>query len=228
MIVAFLLGAATACRQPPSPGNGSAASGGGGSPEIGAPPVGSYHLPPIQDAADGKVVDADGSERRLFDYMGDRYVLLSFIYTSCRLSEGCPLATAVFHRVMREMDGTAELAGKVRLISLSFDPERDTPEEMRRYAPPGYLKIPGEDRDWVFLTTRSRSELQPILDDYGQYIVPEVDEAGEPTGDIAHLLKVFLIDRQRRVRNIYSSGYLHPTVALNDLKTLLLEDAGLR
>ena len=41
-----------------------------------------------------------------------------------------------------------------------------------------------------------------------------------------HVLKVFLIDRKRRVRNIYNSNYVHPAIALADLETLLMEEAG--
>ena len=54
--------------------------------------------------------------------------------------------------------------------------------------------------------------------------MPEVDENGEPTGNFSHVLKLFLIDRERRVRNIYSSDYIHPTLAINDLKTLLMQE----
>ena len=39
------------------------------------------------------------------------------------------------------------------------------------------------------------------------------------------MLKVFLIDRERRVRQIYSSAYLHPSIVINDVKTLMIEDA---
>ena len=75
----------------------------------------------------------------------------------------------------------------------------------------------------MFLTTRDRAALQPILDGYGQYTLREYDENGTYTGEIAHLLRVFLIDRERRVRNIYSTGFLHPDVLINDLETLRLE-----
>ena len=54
--------------------------------------------------------------------------------------------------------------------------------------------------------------------------MPEVDEEGRFTGNFTHVLKVFLVDRERQVRNIYSSEFLHPAVALNDIKTLLLEE----
>ena len=190
------------------------------------PPAGSYRLPPIQAAADGAVIDADGSRRRLSEYLGDRHVFLSFVYTRCKVAKACPLATATLHGIKRKLEAEPELADQVRFITLSFDPERDTPEVMRRFAPRGYTDTALEARPWVFLTTSSRAELQPILDGYGQYVVPELDPSGEPTGDFLHVLKIFLIDRERQVRNIYSSGFIHPTLAINDLKTLLLEEAG--
>jgi hypothetical protein len=37
-------------------------------------------------------------------------------------------------------------------------------------------------------------------------------------------LKAFLIDRERRVRQIYSSDFLHPALVINDVKTLMMED----
>ena len=190
---------------------------------------GTYTLPPIQAAADGVVMDADGTQRRLFDYMGDRHVLLSFVYTKCTDSKGCPLATAILQLVERALEEEPELSGSIRLVTLSFDPERDTPEAMREYASHAsndYLDTKWNERPWVFLTTSSPAEVQPILDGFGQYIVPEINESGEWTGDFSHVLKVYLIDPQRRVRNIYSSSFIHPATTINDLKTLLMEAAG--
>jgi len=46
----------------------------------------------------------------------------------------------------------------------------------------------------------------------------------EGTGPVYHPLRVFLIDRDRRIRNIYSSGTLDPRLMLADVKTLLLEE----
>lgn len=190
------------------------------------PAPGSYRLPAIQSATDGLVVDADGTRRRLFDYLGDKQVLLSFVYTTCTDAKGCPLATAVLHMIHRRLSTESLLEGNVRLVSLSFDPEHDTPEVMRRYVPGqgNYFDTAWEERPWVFLTTRGSSELEAILDGYGQYVVRERDESGRLTGRYTHVLKVFLIDRERQVRNIYSSSFLHPALAINDLKTLLIEE----
>jgi len=188
------------------------------------PAPGSYELPTILRAVDGDVIDADGSERRLFDYLGDKYVLLSFIYLNCPDPKGCPLANANFFMIRQDLEADPELAENVRLVSVSFDPSRDTPETMLRHWGPEYLETGWRDRPWTLLTTDSRSDLQPILDGFNQYIVREVDENGEENGNISHVLKVFLIDRQLNVRNVYSTSFLHPAIAINDLRTLMLQD----
>ena len=184
-----------------------------------APTPGTYRLPPIMRAVDGRVLREDASPAHLFDLMGDRLVLLSFVYTRCTDVNGCPLAKAVFHLVRARLKEHPELAETTRLLSISFDPDNDTPEAMRAYRPQS-----GDDSvEWMFLTTRDRTDLQPILDGYGQYTLREYDENGVYTGEFAHLLRVYLIDRERQVRNIYSTGFLHPDILINDLETLLLE-----
>jgi cytochrome c peroxidase len=195
-----------------------------------APPApGTYDLPPIGTAVDGIVVDADGARRRLFDYLGDRYVVLSFVYSHCTDSEGCPLATGILEMVKESLDDHPDLADDVRLVTLSFDPARDTPAVMRDYALHAgrdSLAPAWHDRPWAFLTTPSAEDVQSILDGFGQTIIPEVDGQGRRTGDFSHVLKVYLIDRNRQVRNIYSTSFLHPAVVINDLRTLSMEDAG--
>lgn len=188
------------------------------------PAPGSYRLPPIQPAADGAVLAADGTRHRLSDYLGDRLVVLSFVYARCHQAQGCPMALAVFQRLHRRLGEDPELADRVRLVTLSFDPDRDTPEVMRSLAAAFAAGGEAERDRWALLTTASAAELRPILDGYGQYIVRERDETGRWTGDFSHVLKVFLIDRRLRVRNIYSTGFLHPELVINDLETLILEE----
>ena len=186
-----------------------------------APAPGTYRLPPIMRAVDGLVLREDSTPAHLFDLMGDRLVLLSFVYTRCTDVNGCPLARAVFHLVRSRLKERPDLAGAARLISMSFDPDNDTPEAMRAYRP----AADDGSVEWLFLTTRDRTDLRPILDGYGQYTLREYDHNGVYTGEFAHLLRVYLIDRERRVRNIYSTGFLHPDILMNDLETLLLESS---
>jgi protein SCO1 len=74
--------------------------------------------------------------------------------------------------------------------------------------------------EWSFLTTRSLRSLRPILAGFGQDVAPAADPA---LGAYSHVLKVFLIDGQGWVREIYSTSFLHEATMLNDLRTLVLE-----
>jgi len=183
------------------------------------PEAGSYRLPALNPAADGDVIREDGRSIRLHELYGDKIVLLSFIYSSCSDINGCPLATAVLARIKQRLNREPELADNLRLISLSFDPAHDTPEVMKLYSK-SFNNSKGE---WLFLTTKSRRTLAPILRDYNQSILPTYNEQGEITGTFSHILRVYLIDRERQVRNIYSISFLHPDLLINDVKTLLME-----
>jgi len=181
------------------------------------PPPGSYELHRIMPAPEGRVLDVDGRAARLSQYLHDRITLLGFIYTTCADPDGCPLAYRVFDALKEAIADAPHLHGKVRFVTLSFDPARDTPELMRRYAGSRVVEADGGLR-WYFLTTRSARELLPLVEGFGQDI--RVSAAGR---ELSHVLKVFLIDRAGYVREIYSSNFLHPQSVLNDIETLLLD-----
>ena len=86
------------------------------------------------------------------------------------------------------------------------------------------FKFAGDKGEWRFLTTSSLPALEPILQSYNQDIQREMSVNGEQTEDISHILRVFLVDPKLKIRNIYSLGFLHPDLILNDIKTLMLED----
>jgi cytochrome c peroxidase len=176
----------------------------------------------LGDAADGRLLASDGSRVDLHDLLEGKVAILSLMYASCSDVNGCPLATAVLHQIASRMEKDPELADGLRLLSLSFDPIRDTPTVMRQYA----SHHAGHGVDWQFLTTASETEIRPLLADYGQSLVPDVYEEGNELGDISHILRVFLIDPARRIRNIYSVSYLHADTLIADVKTLLMESSG--
>ncbi len=187
------------------------------------PAPGTYALHSIMRAADGVVLDSTGQKRRLSEFTGGKVTLLTFMYTSCADAGGCPYALYVFQQVKRSVEQDSRLHGRVRLVSLSFDPLRDTPEAL---AGQQALQA-GRSRTvtWDFLTTPSLQALLPILEGYGQDVAIELDEkTGKPTGFYNHVLKVYLIDKARQVREIYTTAYLLPEVVLNDIKTLLMEE----
>jgi cytochrome c peroxidase len=185
------------------------------------PAPGSYQLPGLGLAVDAEVLDSAGRKRQLAELFGDKLVVLSFIYTSCSDVNGCPLATHVFSKVQDALLAADDLTRQVRLISLSFDPDYDKPAVMRDYGD-GFRK---PDSDWQFLTTESIPILEPTLMAYDQWVVRDYDEAGNSIGSMSHVLRVYLIDRQRQIRNIYSVSFLHVDTIINDLRTVLLQEA---
>ena len=184
---------------------------------------GSYDLPAVGAATDGEVLRASGDAAKLSDFMGDRYAVMSFIFSTCGDLNGCPLATAVFFKLKERLAEDPRTANKVRLISLSFDPEYDTPEIMNLYG----KGLGGGNIEWEFLTTQSEEKLQPIIDGFGQMVVKEYDEGGEYTGNYAHILRVFLIDKKLNIRQEYNVSFLHDDIIFNDLLTLIMQDESL-
>ncbi len=183
------------------------------------PAPGTYTLHRIMPAPDGEVLGLDGRPQRLARFTRERITLLGFIYTTCVDPDGCPLAFRVFDAVRHAVGGTPGLRDQVRLVSLSFDPEHDTPAAMRAYA--GRRATDGaDDVPWSFLTTRSARALRPLVEGFGQDIRTATDLVNGRR-ELSHVLKVFLIDRAGFVREIYSSMFLHPRTVLNDIETLL-------
>ncbi len=121
------------------------------------------------------------------------------------------------------MQRDPELGRNLRLISFSFDPERDTPENLHRYA--ANFKQGDNAGEWRFVTVASEHQLDAVLKGYDQDIQRHYSAVGTPSGDISHILRVFLIDASAQIRNIYSVAFLHADLVLNDVRTLLLQTA---
>ena len=187
--------------------------------EFTPPLAGSYDLPPLGRAGNGPVLNSAGQLRNIHDYLGDKVVVLSFIYTTCNDVNGCPLATFVFKGVQDSVLDDTALNDQVRLLSFSFDPGHDTPTVLNTYAE--HFRATGFD--WQFLTTSSTDMLDPTLAAYGQSVIRDYTADGQYLGSMSHILRVFLIDKQKRIRNIYSTSYLHADTVANDIRTLLAE-----
>ena len=186
------------------------------------PPAGSYALPPIQQAPDGQVLDASGYFRTLSEFTTGRITLLGLVYTRCADPEGCPRATWAFSAVRGLLRADPGLQRRVRLVTLSFDPVHDQFDAIAAYAERMRGKRAGAD--WHFITTPSKRALAPILDGLGQDLRVAIDSTAVPgTEEFTHSLKVFLIDPDARVREIYSTGYLVPQMIVNDMKTIAVE-----
>ncbi|MGE0485678.1 MAG: cytochrome c peroxidase [Gammaproteobacteria bacterium] len=182
-----------------------------------APVPGTYTLPPLGAAADGNVVDASGQGRHLHETFGDGVTLLAFIYTSCDDVNGCPLATFVMAQVARRLQADPVIRERLKLVSYSFDIAHDTPAVLARYAD----SFRPAGARWDFVTAPDAATLKATLGAYQQ----SVQQTGGHA--FAHILRVFLVDGERRIRNIYSTAFLHADTVAADIRTLLLEQGEL-
>jgi protein SCO1 len=185
-----------------------------------APIPGTYSLPIIKAAGDGEVIDSQNHPLHLRELTRSRVTVMSFIYTRCAAAKACPFATGVLRQLHQQSQDDPALVKGMRLVSMSFDPAVDTPDRMAEYSTLARSVRPAAE--WSFLTTRSRAQLEPILDSYGQ-AVNKRSNPSDPQGPLYHILRVFLIDPDGNVRNIYSSDTLDLRLVLADVKTLLSE-----
>lgn len=183
------------------------------------PAPGTYKLDRIQRAANGWVIeDSVWKPKRLSAYTTGKITLFSFFYGTCRDPKGCPATWAAFESIQSEIQKDKDLHGRVRLLFLSLDPKVDTPDLLSFYKVKSTPEVP-----WHFLTTWSNWFLRPIMRSMNLTVTYETDKNGNRTGDIYHMIRVYLIDKEGWVREIYATGFFDPDVVVNDIKTLVME-----
>ena len=186
------------------------------SPKFVPPVPGSYELPAVKRVAGFVLRDSTGRAVNTREITAGKVAVVSFIYTACPERLGCPLASLA----LQDLQGRLKDEGLHRdvvLLSISFDPGRDSPARLAKYA-----RVYGADPVfWRFMTAPSSRVLEDVLEGYGQDRAPVYDSRGRFTGRYSHVLKVFLVDREGDIRNIYSAGFLVPDLVVNDIKTVL-------
>jgi protein SCO1/2 len=137
----------------------------------------------LQPAPDFALIDQDDEPVTLASLRG-HVLLLDFVYTHC--PGPCPILTGTHVEVQRALPPA--LADKVRFVSISLDPARDTPEAMRQYA-----TARGADlARWSFLTG-APGAVADVLERYGVGAKPAAN------GEIEHLVITYLIDAEGRI-----------------------------
>lgn len=111
---------------------------------------------------------ADGG-RTSFSELRGRWVLVDFIYTSCMTE--CSLQGAEFARLERELAGPIA-AGKLAMLSVSFDPQRDTPAALSEYV----RSHKGGGAGWLAARPVSEADLAEFKRVFGVVVIP--DEMG--------------------------------------------------
>ncbi len=174
-------------------------------------------LPVLGEAPDFSLTNQDSSGVRL-SYFRGRVVVMDFIYTSC------PDVCGRLNSKLKTVWDQLEVGQKqdLVLISISFDPEVDTPDVLKLYAKERGFDIPA----WQFLTGTAE-QIRQVADDYGvQYGLVEDNHEGEGSREhdhrFSHSVVVVLIDRDGMIRKTYGHAFF-PETEMTDEITALLE-----
>ena len=190
----------------------------------GLPEPGTYKLQKIFPIPKLSVLDTRGHIQPISKYTQGKMTLLTFFYQRCSDVDGCPYAMGIFHNVKSKLEKNEKLRDSMRFVHISFDPLRDTPMMMagleKRSAD---LTKNKKSIEWNFLTTASVNDLLPVVDAFGQNVDININPiTNNKELSYSHVLKVFLIDKDGYVREIYSTAYLSVNMLLNDIQTLAL------
>ncbi len=185
------------------------------------PRAGQKPLPVREDVAtigkqvpDFTLTNQDGEQVSLTDFRG-KATAITFIYSECPLPEFCILMSKNFSDAANEIAKNDELAGDHRLLSISFDPKRDTPEKLKQYGL-GYLgkDSPAKDFKVWQLLTGDDEKIRKIADFFGlRYEVDKNDKT-----QFNHSLRTIVISPEGKITKVFLGNDWTPNDLLQELK----------
>jgi protein SCO1/2 len=172
------------------------------------PPADTSRLAVIQDAPAFTLTTQQGKELGLRDLRG-KVLLVGFVFTTC--SGSCPATTSRMVQVQQRLQEKGLFKeDRVRLLTISLDPVRDTPEAMQRYA----KLFDADTSHWSFLTGTPQ-RVEKVLSTWGMWTKPAAN------GQLDHPSRIFLVDGKGRIREIYDLAFLKAPWVVEDIETLL-------
>jgi protein SCO1 len=167
-------------------------------------------LAPGEAVPDIVLVADDGRETTLASRRGS-FVLVTFIYTRCPLPDYCPRMDAYFKVVQDAVTRSPRLKNQVRLLSISFDPDFDTPARLQAHA----RQRGADPAVWQFATAPSERVAA-----FGARVGLEVIREGVDGSNITHNLRTALVGRDGTLVKTYNGNGWSPDEVIRDLETL--------
>ncbi len=184
----------------------------GDAPLTEAPPAPAMDLlDPGEPVPDEPFVDQAGTSRRLSDWRG-KAVAVTFIYTRCPLPDFCPLMDRHFASIQKEVKEDPALNGRVQLVSVSFDPDFDTPKVLSAHA-----ERVGADAAMWSLVTGQRDDIDRFASRFGVSVMRD-DRTSQ---EIVHNLRTAVIDPAGRLHRVHTGNEWKPADVLTDLRSAL-------
>lgn len=157
-----------------------------------------HTLKPGEAVPDLELTNQDGKKFHLSDLRGQA-VLVTFIYTRCPLPSFCPRLSTEFSKIHEDLAKNPDEYKKTHLLTISFDPDYDTPAVLRKYGM-AYLKDDASGfAQWDFATT-SANDLHLLSDAFGLIYIAEDNQ-------ISHSMNIVLISPDGKVVKSWPSEW---------------------
>ena len=160
---------------------------------------------PGDEVPDFKLTDQNG-KRFGFDRYRGRVVVLTFIYTRCPLPDYCPLMTDNFAQVRKALISGPE--SNAQLLSITVDPEYDTPKVLRDYA----AAHSAGSEQWDY-ATGTKDEAKQIATYFGLQYWQEGDQ-------VIHGLRTAIIGADGKLVKLYRGNEWTPNEIVNEIRSI--------
>jgi len=165
---------------------------------------------PGDEVPDFALVNQNNQPIRTGQYKG-KTLLLTFIYTRCPIPDYCTLMSNNFSYVDQELQKQPDLYEKTRLLSISIDPDYDTPAVLRSYGASHTGRFGDETfSHWAF-ATGTKEQVKEVAQFFGLQYYPEKDQ-------ILHGLRTAIIARDGKVHKVYRGNEWKPEEVVQDIE----------
>ncbi len=162
------------------------------------------------EVPDFKLTNQNGKRFGMHDFQG-KTLVLTFIFTRCPDPNMCPLMSINFSDLEKELRNSPEMTANTRLLSVTFDPEYDTPEVLRKYAAAYQGNAAKPNFDIWSLATGSSQEVKDVEGFFGATSFKADD------GRLAHNLRTVIVAPDGKIAKVYAGGLWKPADILRDL-----------
>jgi len=171
---------------------------------------------PGDEIPDFTLVNQDGKAIHLSQYRG-RSIALTFVYTRCPQPDQCTLMSSNFAAVDLELQKEPDVYAKTHLLTVSFDPEYDTPKVMRSYGASHTGRYSDEKFEHWEFTTGAADEVKRIAEFFGLRYFKDSSTGEE---QVMHSLRTAVIDPDGKLVKLYRGNEWKPSELADDLRHL--------
>lgn len=163
-----------------------------------------------------KLIDQNGNGKQFNNVIAGKTTVIAFIYTNC--PDICPMTTHNMQLVDERL--LKENVTNINFIVVSFDPERDTPEVLNKFAAIRDIDL----KRWGFYTG-DKTSIEELMDEFEVKAFPSdtsYSSEGKLRYSMIHTDRISLIDSEGKLRKYFSGSKLNLDELYNDIK--ILED----